>query len=175
MTKTLTASVHIDASPDQVWAVLSDFDRYPDWNPFIVSATGTLLPGARLALRMQPVGAPATTVRPRLVEGDGGPASAVARSARPARARLTPSTISPCSPRAPERCWCSGKCSAASSFPVLPDAQPNDSARIRRHERGTQVEGRGTSCFPCLRIEALDIKRSSRPLESCWNAVEPTR
>jgi len=82
MAKTLTASVHIDASPDQVWAVLSDFERYPDWNPFIVSATGTLLPGARLALRMQPVGASATTVRPPPRGGHGRPASAVARSAR---------------------------------------------------------------------------------------------
>ena len=72
MAKTLTASVHIDASPDQVWAVLSDFASYPDWNPFIVSATGTLEPGARLALRMQPVGASATTVRPHVVEATAG-------------------------------------------------------------------------------------------------------
>jgi hypothetical protein len=68
MTKTFTATVHIDASADQVWAVLTDFDGYAAWNPFIISAKGAPVPGDRLVLRMQPVGGSATTLRPRLVE-----------------------------------------------------------------------------------------------------------
>jgi len=71
MTKTLTATVQIDARPDQVWAVLTDFDGYAVWNPFIISAKGAPVVGERLALRMQPVGGSATTVRPRVVEVTG--------------------------------------------------------------------------------------------------------
>ena len=49
---TLQASVEIDATPAQVWAVLTDLSRYPDWNPFIVSSHGQLAVGATLTNRM---------------------------------------------------------------------------------------------------------------------------
>jgi hypothetical protein len=50
---TLTASVDIEATPDQVWGVLTDLHAYPEWNPFVTSATvtspdGRLRKGARL-------------------------------------------------------------------------------------------------------------------------------
>lgn len=32
---TVTASVEIDAPPEQVWETLLAFDHYPDWNPLI--------------------------------------------------------------------------------------------------------------------------------------------
>jgi hypothetical protein len=34
MDRTVRASVEIAASADRVWAVLEDFERYPEWNPF---------------------------------------------------------------------------------------------------------------------------------------------
>ena len=70
MTKELTAHADIDATPEQVWDVLTDLAAYPAWNPFIVRAEGVVDPGRRLALRMQPVGGRAMTLRPRLVEVD---------------------------------------------------------------------------------------------------------
>ena len=36
----LEATTEIDAPPPEVWAVLTDFDRYPDWNPFIRAIVG---------------------------------------------------------------------------------------------------------------------------------------
>ena len=45
---TLQASVVIHASPQRVWAVLTDRAGYPGWNPFIISSTGSLRPGATL-------------------------------------------------------------------------------------------------------------------------------
>ncbi len=67
MSKRLAAHVDIQAEPDQVWAVLTDLAAYPEWNPFIVRASGVVGPGRRLALRMQPVGGRGMTLRPRLV------------------------------------------------------------------------------------------------------------
>ena len=43
----------IDAPADQVWAVVSDLARYPEWNPFVVSCTSTLVPGDPIAMRVR--------------------------------------------------------------------------------------------------------------------------
>ena len=32
--------IEINATPDKVWDVLMDFDSYPEWNPFMQSASG---------------------------------------------------------------------------------------------------------------------------------------
>ena len=52
--RTISATVDIAAPPDQVWGVLADLDDYPDWNPFIRSASGRLAEGETLTLRMVP-------------------------------------------------------------------------------------------------------------------------
>ncbi|MFD2083247.1 hypothetical protein SAMN05421678_103149 [Actinopolymorpha cephalotaxi] len=44
----LRAEVDIAASPDQVWAVLTDRAAYPEWNPFIVRASGPLRVGQQV-------------------------------------------------------------------------------------------------------------------------------
>ena len=36
----LDAHADIDASPEKVWAVLSDLASFPQWNAFIVRAAG---------------------------------------------------------------------------------------------------------------------------------------
>ncbi|MFI8917354.1 SRPBCC family protein [Streptomyces sp. NPDC053513] len=43
----LNASIEIQASPEEVWEVLTDFSAYPQWNPFMTSAQVTS-PGGRL-------------------------------------------------------------------------------------------------------------------------------
>ncbi|SFO50526.1 Acetyl esterase/lipase [Geodermatophilus obscurus] len=68
MSERLSTDVDIEATPARVWEVLTDLAAYPEWNPFIVRAEGTVGPGCRLTLRMQPVGGRAMTLRPRLVE-----------------------------------------------------------------------------------------------------------
>jgi hypothetical protein len=44
----IRTETEIEAPPSAVWSVLSDFERYPEWNPFIVAIRGELAAGARL-------------------------------------------------------------------------------------------------------------------------------
>lgn len=50
----LRTEIEIEAPPARVWAVLTDFDRYPEWNPFIGGVSGDLREGARLKLEVSP-------------------------------------------------------------------------------------------------------------------------
>jgi len=60
----LRSEIEIDAPPERVWAVLTDFRAYPDWNPFIRRISGDLREGAKLEVQIQPPGARATTFKP---------------------------------------------------------------------------------------------------------------
>jgi hypothetical protein len=51
-TMQLRAEVEIDAPCDEVWQVLTDFQRYPEWNPFIATVVGQLGPGAKLEVTL---------------------------------------------------------------------------------------------------------------------------
>lgn len=52
----LHTEIDIAASAEQVWAALTDFASYPQWNPFIRSAVGVPRQGARLQIVVQPSG-----------------------------------------------------------------------------------------------------------------------
>ncbi|MEQ4210040.1 SRPBCC domain-containing protein [Actinopolymorpha sp. B9G3] len=43
---TLSATIEVDATSEQVWSVLADLDAYAEWNPFIVSSSGELEVGS---------------------------------------------------------------------------------------------------------------------------------
>jgi hypothetical protein len=60
----LRREIEIDAPPERVWAVVTDFAAYPEWNPFIRRISGDLRQGARLEVRIEPPGARATTFKP---------------------------------------------------------------------------------------------------------------
>ncbi|MFM2360786.1 MAG: hypothetical protein RLY16_2779, partial [Bacteroidota bacterium] len=40
MAKEIKTTIEIHASPARVWEVLTNFDEYPNWNPFIKSLKG---------------------------------------------------------------------------------------------------------------------------------------
>lgn len=64
MGTTIEPSIDIDASPDDVWHVLTDLPAYPDWNPFIREASGDVAVGARLRVHIVPPGGRAMTFKP---------------------------------------------------------------------------------------------------------------
>ena len=62
----LRAEIDIDADPDSVWAVLMDFETYPEWNPFIQPIEGSQAVGATLRLRIQPPDGRGMTLTPHV-------------------------------------------------------------------------------------------------------------
>ena len=55
-TQQLHTEINIKASPDVVWNHLVNFKKYPEWNPFIKKASGSLTVGSQLAVTIQPPG-----------------------------------------------------------------------------------------------------------------------
>ncbi|HEV7333275.1 MAG TPA: SRPBCC domain-containing protein [Flavisolibacter sp.] len=48
MNKQIKTEIVINASKEKVWAILTDFSRYPQWNPFIVNVEGELAKAKKL-------------------------------------------------------------------------------------------------------------------------------
>ena len=69
--RTIEHTVDIQAPPATVWQVLTDTDRYPDWNPFMPRLSGRLVRGERLTLTVRP-GTRTMTFRPRVLAVEDG-------------------------------------------------------------------------------------------------------
>ncbi len=67
MAKEIKTHIRIEASPAQVWAVLTDFVKYPEWNPFIKSLTGNVAVGQTITVRLEPPGGSGTTFKPTVL------------------------------------------------------------------------------------------------------------
>jgi hypothetical protein len=63
----LHVEIEINASPERVWEVLTDFSSYPQWNPFIREISGKPEDGARLRAVMHPPDARPSTFRPKVI------------------------------------------------------------------------------------------------------------
>lgn len=50
----LRTEITINATPDKVWAILTDFKNYPNWNPFVTSLTGEVKVGNKIKVRLEP-------------------------------------------------------------------------------------------------------------------------
>jgi hypothetical protein len=68
----IQTEIEIDAAPERVWSILTDFAAYPEWNPFIRFIHGTTKRGTRLEVRIQPSGASGMTFRPTVEAADAG-------------------------------------------------------------------------------------------------------
>lgn len=51
--KELKTEIEIQASPDKVWQILTDLDKYPEWNPFIHHAIGKAKAGEKVDITFQ--------------------------------------------------------------------------------------------------------------------------
>ena len=70
--KRLHSEVLIDASPAEVWAILTDFSGYHEWNPFLVDASGEPREGTTLSVTLAPPGGRRITLRPEVTSVAAG-------------------------------------------------------------------------------------------------------
>jgi len=67
MAKEINTEILIHATPEKIWKVLTDFDQYPNWNPFIKSIKGQVQVGNKIAVRLEPPGAMGMTIKPKVI------------------------------------------------------------------------------------------------------------
>jgi hypothetical protein len=63
----LFTMTEIEAPAERVWHILTDFARYPEWNPFIRRIEGEPIRRAALELLIHPDGARPRRFRPHIV------------------------------------------------------------------------------------------------------------
>ncbi|MBA3681732.1 MAG: SRPBCC domain-containing protein [Bacteroidetes bacterium] len=67
MAKEIKTQIVINASAEKIWSILTDFNSYSKWNPFIISLTGNVSGGNTIAATLKAPGAKAMTVKPKVL------------------------------------------------------------------------------------------------------------
>ncbi|MEP6754149.1 MAG: SRPBCC domain-containing protein [Chthonomonadales bacterium] len=67
MAASISTQIEINATPEQVWRVLIDFDVYSQWNPFVVKAAGKPVVGTKLRVSIKPEKGMGITISPTVV------------------------------------------------------------------------------------------------------------
>jgi hypothetical protein len=67
MAKEIKTEIKISTTPEKVWAILTDFGNYPNWNPFIKSITGQVAVGNKITARLEPPKAMGMTFKPKVL------------------------------------------------------------------------------------------------------------
>jgi hypothetical protein len=66
--KQIRTEVVIYAPVNRVWEVLTDFDAYPSWNPFMMYIKGKVEEGAQIEVKMVPPGSKGMIFKPRVLK-----------------------------------------------------------------------------------------------------------
>jgi len=64
----INAEIVIERPVDKVWEVLTDFSKYPAWNPFIRTAKGKLQKNGKIFIFLTIPGGLVMLLRPRILE-----------------------------------------------------------------------------------------------------------
>lgn len=67
MAKEIKTDILINATLDKVWAILTNFDNYSAWNPFIKSIKGEVKVGNTITVRLEPPEAQGMTFKPKVL------------------------------------------------------------------------------------------------------------
>ncbi len=68
--KELHSEIEIHASAGRVWQLLTDFEHFPEWNPFIQRAAGQAKVGARLEVYIRPPASSGMTFKPTVLKAE---------------------------------------------------------------------------------------------------------
>ena len=69
---TYDTTFDVDATPAQIWETLTDFARYPEWNPQVVDASGSTEPGSEITLVLALSDGPNMTITALIEESELG-------------------------------------------------------------------------------------------------------
>lgn len=61
---TVSSTVEINATPEQVWAIFTDLPAHASWDPFITAISGPLVPGQKLNITIEPPGGRPMSFKP---------------------------------------------------------------------------------------------------------------
>lgn len=67
MAKEIKTEIIIEATPQKIWTILTDFKNYPNWNPFIKSIIGNVKVGNKINARIEPPNATGMTFKPTIL------------------------------------------------------------------------------------------------------------
>lgn len=68
MQKIIKAEILINATPQKVWSILTDFYNYPNWNLFITSVKGKIEIGNKITVRFEPPQSRQMTFKPKILK-----------------------------------------------------------------------------------------------------------
>jgi hypothetical protein len=72
MAKSIQTEILIHASPEKVWSVLTNFEDYPSWNPFIRSLQGQVAVGQNIRVHIVPPGMKGMVLHPTVLNFEPG-------------------------------------------------------------------------------------------------------
>lgn len=66
----IETQITVEAPPNRIWQILTDFPTMSSWNPFIRVISGALTPGNRLSVQIAPPGRAVMTFEPTVLVAD---------------------------------------------------------------------------------------------------------
>jgi hypothetical protein len=63
----IKTEITITATSEKVWEILTNFNEYPNWNPFIKSIKGQVVVGKKIIARIEPPEAKEMTFKPKIL------------------------------------------------------------------------------------------------------------
>ena len=67
MAKEINTSITINATPEKVWRILTDFGNYGIWNPFITTISGAAEVGQKLKVTLKPENGKGMSLKPKVL------------------------------------------------------------------------------------------------------------
>jgi hypothetical protein len=68
MAKEIKTEILIKATPEKVWSILTNFNNYPIWNPFIKSIKGEVKVGKKVIVNIEPPESKGMTFKPKILK-----------------------------------------------------------------------------------------------------------
>jgi hypothetical protein len=68
--KEIIASIEIRSNPEKVWKVLTDFQLYKYWNPFIIGIVGSPTKGEKIKIELRTAAQKTRVYRPVITKVD---------------------------------------------------------------------------------------------------------